>query len=71
MLVPILLAAMVAVLFAHGYVLRKRTRHDDHGVFFDVSGSHTQALVGSMQEFAPTPRGHGFDTRHWASIYWG
>ncbi|WP_162606627.1 hypothetical protein [Jiangella asiatica] len=71
MIVPILLVAMVAVLLLHGYVLRKRATHDEHGIFFDVNGSHNQTFANSLQDFAPSPRSHGFDTKHWTSVYWG
>lgn len=71
MLVPILLAVMLAILLLHGFVVRRRTSHSEHGVFFDVNGSHDHALVNSMQDFAPTPHARGFDTKHWASLYWG
>ncbi|WP_026875328.1 hypothetical protein [Jiangella gansuensis] len=71
MIVPILLVAMVAILLVHGYVLRKRTSYDEHALFFDVNGSHDQTFVGLLQDFAPSPRSRGFDTKHFTSIYWG
>lgn len=71
MAIPIILAVMLGILFLHGYVVRNRTSHHVHGVFFDVSGSHNQAFVNSMQDFAPGPRRRGFDTDHYMSMYWG
>ncbi|HEY9407967.1 MAG TPA: hypothetical protein VIP77_00170 [Jiangellaceae bacterium] len=71
MIVPIILVAMVVVLMIHGFVLRRRRSSYDHGFFFDLGGSHNHTFVNSMQDFSPAPRGRGFDTKHWNSVYWG
>lgn len=71
MIVPILLVGMLVILAVHGYVLRRRTSNYDHAVFFDVAGSHRDVFTNSMQDFAPTPRSRGFDTKHWNGVYWG
>ena len=71
MVVPIILGVMVLVVVLQGFVLRRRRSIDDHGFFFDVGSSHTHTFVNSMQDFSPAPRGRGFDTKHWTSVYWG
>lgn len=71
MVVPIILGVMLVVLLLHGFVLRRRKSTYDHGFFFDLGGSHNNTFVNSMQDFAPTPRSRGFDTKHWTSVYWG
>ncbi len=58
MLVPILLAAMVAVLLAHGYLLRRRVRRDE------------PARPAVPAPLVPLPRTHAADARHWNSAYW-
>ncbi len=71
LIVPALLVTMVLVLLVHGFVLRRRTSDYSHGVFFDVGGSHHQVFTNSMQDFAPSPRGRGFDTKYWTDLHWG
>ncbi|WP_116952250.1 hypothetical protein [Jiangella endophytica] len=58
MLVPILLIAMVAVLIAHAYLLRRRARRDE------------PARPVSSAPLVPLPRVHAVDARHWNSAYW-
>lgn len=71
LIVPVLLGTMVLVLLVHGFVLRRRTSDYDHGVFFDVGASHHQVFADSMQDFAPSPRRRGFDTKYWTDLHWG
>ncbi|MBB5790646.1 hypothetical protein [Jiangella mangrovi] len=58
MLVPMLLAAMIAVLLAHGFLLRRRARRDDP--------AHPATAASSVQP----ARAHAVDARHWNSAYW-
>jgi hypothetical protein len=58
MLVPLLLAAMIAVLVVHGFVLRRRTRRDE------------PVRPVASAPLGPLPRAHAVDARHWSSAYW-
>ncbi|TDD64084.1 hypothetical protein E1262_29330 [Jiangella aurantiaca] len=58
MLVPILLAAMVAVLLAHAWLLRRRADGDE------------PARPATSAPLVPLPRVHAVDARHWSSAYW-
>ncbi|TDC51752.1 hypothetical protein E1212_11145 [Jiangella ureilytica] len=58
MLVPLLLAAMIAVLLAHGLVLRRRARRDE------------PARPAVAAPTVAPPRAHAVDARHWSSAYW-
>ncbi|SDU81635.1 hypothetical protein [Jiangella alkaliphila] len=58
MLVPILLAAMIAVLLALGWLLRRR------------AGADEPARPAASAPLVPLPRTHAVDARHWNSAYW-
>lgn len=58
MLMPILLTAMIAVLLAHAYLLRRSARRDD------------AARPASSAPAVPLPRVHAVDARRWSSAYW-
>jgi hypothetical protein len=58
MLVPLLLAAMIAVLFVHGFLLRRRARRDE------------PARPAAPAATVALPRAHAVDARHWSSAYW-
>lgn len=58
MLVPVLLAVMIAVLLAHALLLRRRARRDE-----PVRRSPSTPVL-------PPARAHAVDARHWNSAYW-
>lgn len=57
MLVPILLAVMIAILLAHAYPLRRRAADEP-------------ARRAASAPLVPVPRAHAVDARHWNSAYW-
>lgn len=57
MLVPILLAAMIAILLAHAYPLRR-------------GAADEPVRRTASAPLAPLPRAHAVDARHWNSAYW-